>query len=80
MGSGKYCSQEFHLLDRSPTDPEECLYDLLDKDPGPASGYPQYEALPGRKWVADAGSPVQAADPASRRRPSRHGHRSRRPG
>jgi len=50
MGSGKYCSQECHLLDRQPTDPEECLYDLLDKDPGPRRVDTQYEAWPGRKW------------------------------
>jgi G:T-mismatch repair DNA endonuclease (very short patch repair protein) len=56
-GSGKYCSQECHLLDRSPTGPEERLYDLLDIVLGPGEWIPQYEALPGRKWSADAAVP-----------------------
>jgi len=88
-GSGKYCSRECHLLDRSPTGPEERLYGLLDEDPGPGQWIPQYEALPGRKWVADAAVPgrlliLQAdgdfwhgKDPAARANPKVASNRRR---
>ena len=88
-GSGKYCSQECHLLDRSPTDPEERLYDLLDKVPGPGEWIPQYQALPGRKWVADAAVPCRllilqadgdfwhGKDPAARANPKVASNRRR---